>query len=56
MGKANFKVLKTEGDARRSEFNTPHGMIETPCFMNVATCAAIKGGVSQPTLKMFTVR
>jgi len=51
MGKANFKVLKTEGDARRSEFNTPHGMIETPCFMNVATCAAIKGGVSAADLE-----
>ena len=51
MGKANFKVLKTEGDARRSEFNTPHGMIQTPCFMNVATCAAIKGGVSAADLE-----
>ncbi len=41
-----FKVLKTEGNARRGEFITPHGTIQTPVFMNVGTSAAIKGGVS----------
>ena len=41
-----FKVLKKEGTARRGEFNTVHGTVQTPAFMNVATCAAIKGGVS----------
>ena len=51
MGKANFKLTKVEGQARRAEFNTPHGMIQTPCFMNVATCAAIKGGVSATDLE-----
>ncbi len=41
-----FKVLKQEGKARRGEFITPHGTIQTPVFMNVGTAAAIKGGVS----------
>ncbi len=41
-----FKVLATEGKARRCEFLTPHGVIQTPVFMNVGTSAAIKGGVS----------
>ena len=46
-----FKVLKTEGNARRGEFVTPHGTIQTPVFMNVGTSAAIKGGVSSLDLK-----
>ena len=41
-----FQLLKTEGAARRGEFVTPHGTVQTPAFMNVATAAAIKGGVS----------
>lgn len=41
-----FKVIKKEGSARRGEFTTVHGTVQTPAFMNVATCAAIKGGVS----------
>jgi len=41
-----FKVLKKEGRARRSEFETVHGTVQTPAFMNVATSAAIKGGIS----------
>lgn len=41
-----FKLLKQEGNARRGEFTTPHGTIQTPVFMNVGTAAAIKGGVS----------
>ena len=41
-----FEILKTENKARRGRFTTPHGVIETPFFMNVATAAAIKGGVS----------
>lgn len=41
-----FTLLKTEGAARRGRFVTPHGVIETPVFMNVATCGAIKGGLS----------
>ncbi|MBR4874362.1 MAG: tRNA guanosine(34) transglycosylase Tgt [Clostridia bacterium] len=46
-----FKILKTEGRARRGEFKTPHGTIQTPVFMNVGTAAAIKGGVSSIDLK-----
>lgn len=46
-----FKVLKTEGRARRGEFITPHGTIQTPVFMNVGTAAAIKGGVSSLDLQ-----
>ena len=41
-----FRVIKTEGRARCGEFDTPHGTVQTPVFMNVATQAAIKGGVS----------
>lgn len=41
-----YKLLKQEGNARRGEFKTVHGTVQTPAFMNVATCGAIKGGVS----------
>lgn len=41
-----YKLLKTEGKARRGVFETVHGTVQTPGFMNVATCAAIKGGLS----------
>ncbi len=46
-----FKVIKTEGSARLGEFNTPDGTVKTPCFMNVATAGAIKGGLSAFDLK-----
>ncbi len=46
-----FKVLKTEGTARRGEFTTVHGTVQTPAFQNVATCGAIKGGLSAYDLK-----
>ena len=49
MGK--FTLLKTEGKARRARFETVHGTIETPVFMNVGTSAAIKGGISTLDLK-----
>lgn len=41
-----FKIIKKEGTARRGMFETVHGTVQTPAFMNVATCAAIKGAVS----------
>lgn len=41
-----FELLQTEGKARRGRFTTVHGKVETPAFMNVATSAAIKGGIS----------
>ena len=46
-----FTVLKTEGNARRGEFQTVHGTVQTPAFMNVATAGAIKGAVSSYDLK-----
>lgn len=46
-----FKLIKQENNARRGEFTTPHGTIQTPAFMNVATCGAIKGAVSALDLK-----
>lgn len=46
-----FKVIKTEGHARRGEFSCPHGIVQTPVFMNVGTQGAIKGGISAPELK-----
>jgi len=48
-----FKVLKTEGRARRGEFNTVHGTIQTPVFMNVGTAAAIKGGLDAFDLRQI---
>ena len=41
-----FEVIKTEGTARRCVLTTSHGTVLTPVFMNVATQAAIKGGLS----------
>lgn len=46
-----YTLLKQENRARRGRFETVHGTFETPCFMNVATSAAIKGGVSAVDLK-----
>ena len=45
-----FELLKKEGRARRGIFHTVHGDIQTPVFMNVGTCAAIKGGISSKEL------
>ena len=46
-----YRLLKTEHTARRGEFCTVHGTVQTPAFMNVATAAAIKGGLSAFDLK-----
>lgn len=46
-----FKLIKQENKARRGTFETPHGTIQTPFFMNVGTSAAIKGGVSSLDLE-----
>ena len=46
-----FRVIKTEGRARRGEFTCPHGVVQTPVFMNVGTQGAIKGAVSALDLK-----
>lgn len=46
-----FKVISSQGRARRGEFTCPHGVVQTPVFMNVGTQGAIKGGVSAPELK-----
>ena len=46
-----FKILKQSGNARLGEFHTVHGVIKTPVFMNVGTCAAIKGGLDTFDLK-----
>ena len=46
-----YKILKTEGRAKRAEFTTVHGTVQTPVFMNVGTVAAIKGAVSTEDLE-----
>ena len=46
-----FKVLAKDGNAKRGEFTTVHGTIQTPVFMNVGTAAAIKGAVSTDDLR-----
>ena len=48
---AHFQLIKKEGKARRGVLKTPHGLIQTPVFMNVATQAAIKGAVSTGDLQ-----
>jgi len=46
-----YKLLKQDGLAKRGEFHTVHGVIQTPVFMNVGTIAAIKGAVSTEDLQ-----
>ena len=46
-----YKLLKKDGRAKRGEFHTVHGVIQTPVFMNVGTAAAIKGAVSTMDLQ-----
>ena len=46
-----YTLKKQEGHARRGEFETPHGTVQTPVFMNVGTAAAIKGALSAADLK-----
>lgn len=46
-----FKVIKKQGNARRGVITTVHGKVQTPAFMNVATCGAIKGALSAFDLK-----
>lgn len=46
-----YTLKKQEGHARRGEFKTPHGTVQTPVFMNVGTAAAIKGALSAADLK-----
>lgn len=47
----SYRLVKQEHNARRGEFVTVHGTVQTPAFMNVATAAAIKGGLSAFDLK-----
>ena len=47
---AKYTLLKQEGRARRGRFETVHGTIETPVFMNVGTSATIRGGISSQDL------
>lgn len=46
-----YRLITQEGKARRGEFDTPHGTVQTPVFMNVGTSAAIKGALSAKDLK-----
>ena len=48
-----YTLLKTDGMAKRAHFETVHGTIETPVFMNVGTAAAIKGAVSTYDLEQI---
>jgi queuine tRNA-ribosyltransferase len=48
-----YRILKQEGRAKRAEFKTVHGTIQTPVFMNVGTVAAIKGAVSTADLEQI---
>ena len=48
-----YKILKTDGRAKRAEFTTVHGTVQTPVFMNVGTVAAIKGAVATTDLQQI---
>ncbi len=48
-----YKLLKKDGNAKRGELHTVHGVIQTPVFMNVGTVAAIKGAVSTEDLEQI---
>ena len=48
-----YKLIKKDGMAKRGEFHTVHGVIQTPVFMNVGTAAAIKGAVSTEDLQQI---
>ena len=48
---AKYTLMKTEGRAKRAQFETVHGTIQTPVFMNVGTVGAIKGAVSTDDLR-----
>ncbi|MBQ9598551.1 MAG: tRNA guanosine(34) transglycosylase Tgt [Clostridia bacterium] len=50
---SNFKILTTDGLARRGEFDTVHGKVQTPVFQNVGTIAAIKGALSTEDLRQL---
>ena len=47
---AKYTLLKTEGRAKRATFETVHGTVQTPLFMNVGTVGVIKGAVSTEDL------
>ena len=53
MGKYEYRILATDGRAKRAHMETVHGSIETPVFMNVGTVAAIKGAVSTDDLRQI---
>ena len=48
-----MEIKKTIGSARRGTFETPHGTVQTPAFMNVATCGAIKGALDTEDLRQI---
>lgn len=50
---AEYRILKKDGKAKRAEFHTVHGVIQTPVFMNVGTQGAIKGAVSTEDLEQI---
>lgn len=50
---SNFKIIATDGLARRGEFDTVHGKVQTPVFQNVGTIAAIKGALSTEDLRQI---
>ena len=51
-----FRILAKDGRAKRGEFETPHGVIQTPVFMNVGTAAAVKGAVSSADLEAIKTK
>ena len=48
-----YRILKQEGRAKRAVFDTVHGTVQTPLFMNVGTAGAIKGAVASSDLEQI---
>ena len=48
-----YKIIAKDGKAKRATFQTVHGTVQTPVFMNVGTAAAIKGAVATEDLQQI---
>ena len=44
-----YKIIARDGNAKRAEFQTVHGTIQTPVFMNVGTATAPLMAAAVPT-------
>ncbi len=48
-----YKIIAKDGKAKRAVFETVHGTVQTPVFMNVGTVGVIKGAVGTEDLEQI---